>query len=336
MTRRADGRHPGRGARHLPAVAADAARARPAGSRRRSARRRASTTRTSRCRPRARTSPTPRSRRPSTTRQDGTARLATETGAGQWGSALAFACAQFDLECKVYMVRASYEQKPYRRVLMETWGASVVPSPVDDPSHPGSLGTAISDAVRDAATARRHALLARLGAQPRAVAPDGHRARGEGAARARGRGAARRRDRLVRRRIEPRRHRAAVHDRRRRAAARGRAGVVPDAHRRQVRLRLRRHRGDDAAAADVHARSRLRAAVDPRRRPALPRRLADHLAARAARAHGGGRVPAGQDVRGRGAVRAHRGQDPGARDRSRDPGRRSTRRSRPRKRARSG
>jgi tryptophan synthase beta chain len=84
--------------------------------------------------------------------QAGTKRLSTETGAGQWGSALAFACAQFDLECKVYMVRASYEQKPYRRVLMETWGASVVASPVDDPNHPGSLGTAISDAVRDAAT----------------------------------------------------------------------------------------------------------------------------------------------------------------------------------------
>jgi tryptophan synthase beta chain len=81
---------------------------------------------------------------------EGTARLATETGAGQWGSALCFASALFGLECKVYMVRASYEQKPYRRVLMETWGGNVVPSPVDDPEHPGSLGTAISDAVRDA------------------------------------------------------------------------------------------------------------------------------------------------------------------------------------------
>ena len=81
---------------------------------------------------------------------EGATRLATETGAGQWGSALSFASAFFGLECKVYMVRASYEQKPYRRVMMETWGASVVPSPVDDPSHAGSLGTAISDAVRDA------------------------------------------------------------------------------------------------------------------------------------------------------------------------------------------
>jgi len=82
---------------------------------------------------------------------EGTKRLTTETGAGQWGTALSFACAQFDVECKVYMVRASYEQKPYRRVIMETWGGSVVPSPVDDPSHPGSLGLAITDAVRDAA-----------------------------------------------------------------------------------------------------------------------------------------------------------------------------------------
>jgi tryptophan synthase beta chain len=81
---------------------------------------------------------------------EGISRLATETGAGQWGSALCFASALFGLECKVYMVRASFEQKPYRRVLMETWGGNVVPSPVDDPGHPGSLGTAISDAVRDA------------------------------------------------------------------------------------------------------------------------------------------------------------------------------------------
>jgi tryptophan synthase beta chain len=81
---------------------------------------------------------------------EGIKRIATETGAGQWGSALAFACSQFDIECKVYMVRASYEQKPYRRVLMETWGADVVASPVDDEDHPGSLGLAISDAVRDA------------------------------------------------------------------------------------------------------------------------------------------------------------------------------------------
>ncbi len=82
--------------------------------------------------------------------QENVRRLSTETGAGQWGSALAFACSRFGLECKVYMVRASYEQKPYRRVMMEVWGADVEASPVDDPGHPGSLGSAISDAVRDA------------------------------------------------------------------------------------------------------------------------------------------------------------------------------------------
>lgn len=89
-------------------------------------------------------------------------RLATETGAGQWGSALAFACNQFGLECQVYMVKVSYDQKPYRRSMMMTWGADVVPSPsnmteagkkflAEDPSHPGSLGVAISEAVEDAA-----------------------------------------------------------------------------------------------------------------------------------------------------------------------------------------
>ncbi len=83
-------------------------------------------------------------------KKEGIKRLTTETGAGQWGSALSFAGALFDLEVMVYMVRASYYQKPYRRVLMETWGGKVVPSPIDDPDHPGSLGSAISDAVRDA------------------------------------------------------------------------------------------------------------------------------------------------------------------------------------------
>ena len=85
-------------------------------------------------------------------KMEGVPRLTTETGAGQWGSALSFACAVFGLECKVYMVRASFTQKPYRRVMIETWGGQVVPSPVDDLEHPGSLGSAISDAVRDAAT----------------------------------------------------------------------------------------------------------------------------------------------------------------------------------------
>ena len=93
---------------------------------------------------------------------EGVRRLSTETGAGQWGSALAFACQQFGLECKVYMVKVSYQQKPYRRSMMQTWGASVVASPstetqagqgilAQDPDSPGSLGIAISEAVEDAA-----------------------------------------------------------------------------------------------------------------------------------------------------------------------------------------
>jgi len=95
-------------------------------------------------------------------KKEGTKRLSTETGAGQWGSALAMACAFFGLECKVYMVRVSYDQKPYRRALMEAFGASVTPSPSDEtesgrailaqhPDSNGSLGIAISEAVEVAA-----------------------------------------------------------------------------------------------------------------------------------------------------------------------------------------
>ncbi len=94
-------------------------------------------------------------------KKEGVKRLATETGAGQWGSALAFACRLMGLECTVYMVKVSYEQKPYRRIMMETWGANVIPSPSDktdsgrkvlaeDPNSTGSLGIAISEAVEDA------------------------------------------------------------------------------------------------------------------------------------------------------------------------------------------
>jgi tryptophan synthase beta chain len=87
--------------------------------------------------------------------------MTTETGAGQWGSALAFACAQFGLNCKVYMVRVSFDQKPYRKAMMETWGGKCVASPSGqtqagrdalskDPNTPGSLGIAISEAIEEA------------------------------------------------------------------------------------------------------------------------------------------------------------------------------------------
>jgi tryptophan synthase beta chain len=96
-------------------------------------------------------------------KMEGVTRLSTETGAGQWGSALALSCQLFGLQCKVYMVKVSYQQKPYRRIMMETWGAQVVASPStdtqagkkvleQDADSPGSLGIAISEAVEDAAT----------------------------------------------------------------------------------------------------------------------------------------------------------------------------------------
>ena len=96
-------------------------------------------------------------------KQAGIKRIATETGAGQWGSALSLACKMFGLQCKVYMVKVSYEQKPYRRSLMHIWGGEVFASPSErtqsgravlaaNPDTPGSLGIAISEAVEDAAT----------------------------------------------------------------------------------------------------------------------------------------------------------------------------------------
>jgi len=95
----------------------------------------------------------------------GIKRLSTETGAGQWGSALSMACQMFGLECRVFMVRVSYDQKPYRRLMMMTWGATCIPSPSDQthagrnvlaehPDSPGSLGIAISEAIEDAVTGK--------------------------------------------------------------------------------------------------------------------------------------------------------------------------------------
>ena len=96
-------------------------------------------------------------------KNEGAKKLSTETGAGQWGSALSFACQKFGLECEVFMVRISYDQKPYRKIMMNTFGAEVISSPsnrtasgkkilAEDPDSPGSLGIAISEAVERAAT----------------------------------------------------------------------------------------------------------------------------------------------------------------------------------------
>ena len=182
-------------------------------------------------------------------------RLVTETGAGQWGSALALACSLFGLECEVYMVGASYDQKPYRRAMMETWGATVHPLAVSDTteagraqaSHPtGSLGIAISEAVEVAAQDPALQLRARLRAQPRLPAPDGDRPGGDrpdgdgGRASPTWWSAASAAARTSRGSLPVRAPRAA---RRGEDALRGgRAGGLPDAHARRLPLRLRRHR----------------------------------------------------------------------------------------------
>ena len=181
----------------------------------------------------------------------------TETGAGQWGSSLAFAGALFGIEVQVFMVRVSYDQKPYRRALMETYGARCIASPSNETQsgrailaqradHPGSLGIAISEAVEVAAqrddtkyalgSVLNHVLLHQTVIGQEAMAQ--LEMAGDYPGRDR---------RLHRRRLELRRHRVPVP---RRAAARreegahrrGRARGLPEPHARQVRLRLRRHR----------------------------------------------------------------------------------------------
>ena len=146
---------------------------------------------------------------------EGVTKLTTETGAGQWGSALAFASALFGIDLEVWMVRASYDQKPYRKMLMETYGATVHPSP-SDRHHVGPRGARRAPGLhrqpghRDQrggrGRGRRPGGPVRAGqrAQPRADAPDGHRRGGDQAARP-GRRHARRDRRLHRRRVQLRR-----------------------------------------------------------------------------------------------------------------------------------
>ena len=173
---------------------------------------------------------------------NGIMRLATETGAGQWGSALAFATRMFGMACRVFMVRVSYEQKPYRRTFMRLFGADVFPSPspltqagrdilAEHPDSPGSLGIAISEAVEEAASrddtnyalgsVLNHVLLHQtvIGQEAAHAARPGRRGAGL-------------RLRVPRRRLQLRRHRVAVHAggvRRRQGARRGgRARQLPD------------------------------------------------------------------------------------------------------------
>ena len=146
--------------------------------------------------------------------EQGVRKVVTETGAGQWGSALAQACQMFGLECEVFMVGVSYDQKPYRRAMIETWGGTVHRSPSElteagrsQAAHQsGSLGHRDLGGDRDRRGRRRHEVHAGLGPQPRLPAPDGDRPGGDRADGA-GRRVPRRRHRLRRRRVQLRRHR---------------------------------------------------------------------------------------------------------------------------------
>jgi tryptophan synthase beta chain len=203
----------------------------------------------------------------------GVKKLTTETGAGQWGAALAFACSLFDVECEVWQVGASYDAKPYRRTLIETFGGTVHRSPSRLTSsgrsfpadHPGSLGIAISEAVEVAAaepdtkyalgSVLNHVLLHQtiigeeallqlaMAGDPAPTwwwtglpVPPGE----------------------ARRPAEP-------------DDSRGGAGVLPIAHQRRIPLRLRRHGGFHPVDEDAHPRTRLRTGPDPRRRIAVSR-----------------------------------------------------------------
>ena len=196
------------------------------------------------------------------------------------------------------MVKVSYEQKPYRRSMIQTWGAEVVPSPSQDTNSGRAILAAVPGLAgqprdrdlgggRGRGHARGHGLLAGQRAQPRAHAPDRDRAGGDRPDGAGGRLSGPRR-RLRRRRLQLRRALVplpAREDRRQGdRRARLRAGCLPDAHPRALRLRLRRHLAADAARADAHARPRLRPGRHPRGRPALPRDGAARLAARRRRA----------------------------------------------------
>ena len=268
---------------------------------------------------RARTSPTPPCRRPSTTRPRASRASSTETGAGQWGTAL------------VVRVRA------VRPRVQGVHGAGVVRAEAVPQDPDGDVGCARScrrpsttptiparsaspSATRCATPATRDDTHYSLGSVLNHVLLHqtviGLEAKEQLALAGEGRpdvviGCCGGGSNLGR-------HRAAVRARHRRAPRRGRAVVVPDAHRRALRLRLRRHRGHDAAPADVHARPRLRAAVDPRRRAALPRRRADHLDPREERAHGGVAYPQGKTFEAAVQFARTEGQDPRPRDRPRD------------------
>ena len=269
---------------------------------------------------------------------EGTKRLTTETGAGQWGSALAFASAQYDLDCEVWMVRASYDQKPHRRTMMQTWGATVHPSPsratqaglkvlADSPDSPGSLGIAISEAVEAAAgsaetryalgSVLNHVLLHQTVIGQEALeqfamagedsGPDLIVGCTGGGSNFAGLFFPFLREKLagrmnpVFRAVEPCR--------------------VPVVHPRDLRVRLRRHGGVHSPAEDAHARARVHPRPGARGRAAVPRDVAAALAHVRTWAVRGGRQAAAGVLRRRDHVRQGRGDHPRARAVARHRGR---------------
>ncbi len=202
-------------------------------------------------------------------KMDGTKRLATETGAGQWGSSLAMACAFFGLECKVYMVRVSYNQKPYRRALMEAFGATVTASPSTETEsgrailaeHPDSPRLAGDRDLRSRGSCRQgpeHQVRTGQRAQSCAASPDRHRPRNHRAD-GDGRRRARRNRWLHRRRIELRWSRDALPRPQAQRPVPARVVAVepaacPSLDQGAVRLRLRRYRTPDPAGENAHPR----------------------------------------------------------------------------------
>ena len=221
-------------------------------------------------------------------KQFGIKRLITETGAGQWGSALAFACQLIGLECKVFMVRISFDQKPFRKLMMQVWGANCVASPSNEtnagrkiltemPNTPGSLGIAISEAIEQTVTdptgQTRYSPWKRL--KPRYAPPDNHRPRSQEAL---AKPPAKRRSisssaaqaaAPTSRALIPVRHRQNQRRKYQNYAHRTKLLPIPDS--RAFLIRLRRHGGNDTIACDVHNRTYLYPRPDSRRRPSLSR-----------------------------------------------------------------
>ena len=257
----------------------------------------------------------------------GIKRLATETGAGQWGSALSLACQLFGLECTVYMVRVSYDQKPYRRMMMHIWGARGLRQPErphprrpracwrQTPDSPGSLGIAISEAVEDAAThadtnyalgsVLNHVMLhqtvigqeAKLQMEQAGEEPEVVIGCFGGGSNFGGLALPYVLDRLAGKgprivAVEP--------------------SACPSLTKGTLRLRLRRHRQADAADQDVHPGPRFRAARHSRRRTALPRRVAAAQPSAQTGTDRGQIVSADAGLRSRAAVRPDRGHSAGA------------------------